>query len=81
MKVRAKFTVQRIERALGYVSGKGSAEIQSIVLTPVTSGSDEDKRFWAATPSGQITLGCANADAAVAFELGKSYYVDFSPAE
>lgn len=77
MTVRAKFTVRTIERSLAYGSGK---ELQTIVLSPVTDGSEENKQFYAYTPSGEIRLGTVNAAAAAMFDLGKSYYVDFIPA-
>jgi hypothetical protein len=77
--VRAKFTVQRVERTLHWDRSKG--ELQTIVLSPVSDGSGENKKFFEATPSGEIKLGTVNAEAAAAFELGKSYYVDFTKAE
>jgi hypothetical protein len=81
--VRAKFTVNRIERSQEWNTKK---ELQTIVMSPVTGHgedgkSDENKQFWAYTPSGEIKLGTVNAEAAAMFELGKSYYVDFTPAE
>jgi hypothetical protein len=77
--VRAKFVVRSIARDLHWDRAKG--EVQTIHLTPVTSGSDENTAFYEATPSGEIKLGTLNAEAAAAFELGKSYYVDFTKAE
>lgn len=77
MPVRAKFKVQRIERSLW---GKG-IEVQTIVLLPVSGGTDENKKFWEATPSGEIKLGTVNAAAAAAFDLEGEYYVDFTKAE
>jgi len=41
----------------------------------------EDQRFQKATPSGSIELQIDNPAALEKFELGKSYYADFSPAE
>lgn len=76
--VRAKFKVQEITRREGW---SGIKEIHSIKLAPVCDGSEENKQFFASTPSGHIDLGCANAEATKQFELGKSYYVDFTPAE
>lgn len=38
----------------------------------------EDELFFAATPSGSITVGTMNADR---FVVGKDYYVDFSPVD
>jgi hypothetical protein len=76
--VIAKFKVDKVERALDW-SDK-TRELQTICLSPVTSGSEENKRFYAYTPSGQINLGTVNAEAAAMFELGKEYYVTFTPA-
>lgn len=76
MSVRAKFKVQRIERSSW---GKG-VEVQTIVLLPVTGGTDENTKFWQATPSGEIKLGTVNAEAAAAFELEGEYYVEFTKA-
>lgn len=76
MPVRAKFKVNSIDRQLSY-EGK---ELQTIKLSPVTTGSEENKQFYAYTPSGHIDLGTVNAEAAQQFELGKEYYVDFTPA-
>lgn len=39
----------------------------------------EDQRFAKATPSGSLTITVDNP--AVSFEPGKSYYLDFTPAE
>lgn len=41
----------------------------------------EDKRFQKATPSGHCELQIDNEAAVAQFEVGKSYYVDFTPAE
>lgn len=82
--VRAKFTVNSITRTQGtaWVDNKPvPQEVQTIKLYPVTGGSDENKSFFASTPSGSIELGTINIEAAKQFELNKAYYVDFSPAE
>lgn len=42
--------------------------------------SDENVRFTKATPWGTIELGIDNPAAREQFEVGKSYYVDFSEA-
>lgn len=42
----------------------------------------ENKAFTDATPSGVIQISIAdNKPALAAFELGKAYYIDFTPAE
>lgn len=84
--VRAKFKVTGINRSMG---GKtlddGSyvpVEIQTVSLSPVYSddSESENRKFWEATPSGEIKLGCINLEAAEHFELDGEYYVDFTPA-
>lgn len=77
MTVRAKFVVHSITRQKGW---GGAAEIQNIKLMPVTTGSDEDKKFYAATPSGEVNLGTVNPEAGNYFELGQAYYLDFTKA-
>ena len=48
---------------------------------PVTSSSDENKKFYQYTPSGSIELGTLNKEAAQQFQIGKELYVDFMAAE
>ncbi len=82
--VRAKFTVSSITRTLGSVYQDGKyvpREVQTIKLWPVSGTSDENKKFFASTPTGEITLGTVNLEAAQQFELNKSYYIDFTLAE
>lgn len=91
MTTRAKFKVASITRREGSAPKVGEdgkttyvpAEIRDVELTPVYGNGDpnhENTKFWQASPSGSIKIGCANLEAAQAFELGKEYYVDFTPA-
>lgn len=41
----------------------------------------EDQRFAKATPSGFIEMYVDNPAALEQFELGKQYYIDFTPAD
>ena len=43
----------------------------------VTSGSDENEKFFKYTPCGKFEFGCTEERK---FEPGKEYYVDISPA-
>jgi hypothetical protein len=52
--------------------------VQLYAVTP--SGSEENSKFFAATPSAECKLTISNPDAAEFYELGKEYYLDFSPA-
>lgn len=47
-------------------------------FTAVTSGSEENDRFFAATPSGTLEISTFVQDV---FEPGKDYYLDLSAAE
>ncbi len=40
----------------------------------------ENARFTSSTPSGEIKMAVANPTALEQLQLGKEYYVDFSPA-
>lgn len=59
----------------------GGGDSYKVVLDPVTGGNDENQRFFRATPSGRVELGGLRPETAEAFVPGKSYYVDFTPAD
>ena len=78
MSVRAKFTVQEI-RAQSWNAETGA---KTVVLLPQYDTSiPEDQRFAKATPSGELTMQVDNPAAAEQFAHGKTFYVDFTPAE
>jgi hypothetical protein len=53
----------------------------SVRLVPVQhKGSEENKTFWDATPSGELTMVITNPNAAMQFVEGKVYYLDFTEA-
>lgn len=69
--VRAKFKcTQKVENEHGF----------TIKLEPVTSGSEENEKFFEATPWGQMEIGTINGEAAKHFSAGGEYYLDISPA-
>jgi hypothetical protein len=80
--VRAKFYAQRIEKTK-YGYSPNQKEMTTIVLAPVYSQEEntENKKFWDATPSGEIKLGTVNLEAADYFILGEEYYIDFTKVE
>jgi len=82
MTVRAKFWVSRIEKSI-WAYAPNQKEMTTLVLQPVTSSEagTENKKFWDATPSGEIKLGTVNPEAAQEFELGQEYYIDFTKVE
>jgi hypothetical protein len=60
-------------------SGNVAVEVQ---LQPVFSGKDENaNKSWSKwTPSGQVQMQITNPEASGQFEVGKPYFVDFTPA-
>ena len=60
-----------------------SVEKRTLNFTPVHSDVEgsENKSFWDASPSGSVQLGVVNPEAWKHFEIGKEYYLDFTPAE
>jgi len=52
-----------------------------ISLSPVYTGSEENKAFFASSPGGTIMFYCTNPAATAVFKQGKEYFVDFTPAE
>ncbi len=75
--VRAKFKVTAVEpNNAEKEEDKGS----TVHLFPVT-GSPENESFYKWTPGGNIILSTINTEAAAQFEVGKEYYVDFTPAD
>lgn len=70
VRVRAKFICTGKEGNTVFLHTVFSEDIQS-----------EDGRFTKATPWGELRMTVDNPTAAIQFEQGKSYYLDFSPAE
>lgn len=93
MTIRAKFKLDAVESTLtnrGHYDERkqwvndGTAELRTLKFSPVYGGGDpnhENTKFWQASPSGSLSLGTVNPEAWAAFELGKEYYLDFTPAE
>lgn len=79
MPVRAKFYVVSPTKQKMWGSNTGIGTV--IKLNPVMSGSKENEEFYKYSPSGSIELGTINEAAATSFEIGKEYYVDFTPAQ
>ena len=72
--VRAKFECYGMEKVKGYGDHPFHYNYR---FGAVTSGSDENRSFFASTPSGELKLQAVKADL---FEVGKQYYIDFELA-
>lgn len=66
--VRAKFRCDSI---------KTTTYGREFEFNPVIGGSPENEEFFKTTPGGKLTLNVKNDG--VNFELGKEYYLDFTP--
>jgi hypothetical protein len=83
MTVRAKF--QCLEIKHHHVPHDPAAQSQSVNvevrLVPVY-GDGSDNASWSKwTPCGELKMTITNPPAAEAFDIGKSYYLDFIPVE
>ena len=56
-------------------------EANTLAFNVVTTGSEEDKAFWAATPAGRLELAIVNPEAVKALDLNKTYYITITPAD
>jgi hypothetical protein len=74
---RVKFYCSKVSKTkMGHL-GEIGVEVE---LGAVCAGSEENNKYFKWTPNGRITLGILNPEAAAIFEVGKEYYVDFTPA-
>lgn len=82
MPVRLKFRVSKKSESMGYVyrDGKNSTErVGSVELYPVSDGSEENKQFYAATPSGRIEFATINQAALDSLPLNAECYITIEP--
>ena len=84
MTIRAKFKLAEVTTRLSMKQNPHTQVWDSIPLNSykfyvVTGDNEENKKFFASTPSGTIELGIPNPD--VKFEIGKEYFVDFVEAK
>ena len=80
MNVRAKFFVEDIRHS----DVPGTEQYASITMRPVfgSYGDGKVNESWSKyTPSGQLQITITNPAAIDAFEKGKAYYLDFTPAD
>lgn len=79
MNVRAKFRVtEKTNRAAYSKDGKPTC---SVKLSAVNGDKKENESWAKYTPCGDLTMSIDNPEAYDAFELGKEYFLDFTPVE
>lgn len=82
MNVRAKFKCTGIQQSESSfydpATGKyNPCVVETATFWAVNSGSEENKKFFASTPNGSISIGVVHKGM---FQLGREYYLDFTPA-
>lgn len=73
--IRTKFTCRSITKTKHW-DGTGRF-LYTASFQPVMQGSEENKKFFAATPAGDAQVGSFTENS---FEVGTEYYLDFTPA-
>lgn len=71
--VRCKFSCNTVKKTTDREHGF----LYTYEFSAVYSGSEENKKFFAYTPSGSLNVGAFKDDL---FEPGKEYYIDIIPA-
>lgn len=74
---RAKFRCTEISKKSGWGDNSSGFVYDAKFQAVYGDGSKENETFFAATPSGNITLSTLRADH---FKVGQMYYVDFTEA-
>lgn len=78
MDVRAKFMCQSINHIMTHSPGDQTA---ILTFAPVYDNGKGENASWSKyTPQGKLEMTVTNPAAVAAFEIGKSYYLDFTPA-
>lgn len=72
---RAKFRCNTVKRWSNNADGQRVYEFTAVY----DDGTPENQRYAKYTPSGRLEITVDNP--AVEFELGKDYYLDFTPVE
>ena len=72
MQIRAKFKVDEVAQTT-YGSKLRASPVYS-------SGSEENKKFWEATPTGSLDVTCVKAEVLAGFKPGDEFYLDITPA-
>lgn len=76
MSIRCKFRCQSVTKRTRW--NKPEEFLYDAKFNAVTDGSEENKKFFDATPSGTFEVSSILPDA---FVPGKEYYLDIIPAE
>lgn len=73
--VRCKFKCVSVEKVEGWGEQRFHYNYR---FSAVVGGSEENKKFFASTPSGEFKFQAVQGEL---FEVGKEYYLDFLPVQ
>lgn len=73
--VRGKFKLAKV------TANAGASGRQLMFIAVCNDGTPENERFHRYTPTGTLEMYVDNPSALAQFELGKEYYLDFTPCE
>ena len=80
--IRVKMKCVEVSKTMGGVYDENGKYVPGLLYSykfhVVTGDSEENKKFFASTPSGSLSFSALRDDY---FEVGKEYYFDSSPAE
>jgi hypothetical protein len=78
--VRAKMRcIEKTQRTSGSQYGEAKpVDTEEVKLAPVTGPGNEAWSKW--TPCGSVSMTITNPEAVAQFEVGKDYFLDFTPA-
>ena len=74
--IRCKFTCVSVTKRTPW-RGSTAGFLYEAEFQPVHDGSEENKNFFEATPSGLLKIGTYKEDH---FQPGVEYYIDIAPA-
>jgi hypothetical protein len=74
--IRAKMSCDRVDEQTATAQKVGEVAY----LSAVTSGSEENSSFSAATPHANLVMTISNPDAWGKIVEGQEYYIDITPA-
>lgn len=77
---RAKFILSSVTKMKAW-QGLDARFLYNLKFNVVGGNSEENKKFFAASPSGELNLNTVNESVAFGMEPGKEYYLDITPAE
>lgn len=78
MSTRCKFVCTREEKYKGWSGQSASPFLYNYKFSAVTGDSSENKKFFEATPSGELNVSTVRENF---FEVGKEYYLDITLVE